>query len=588
MRDDFIAIFGSATGAEHAHYIRTLADAGRAGFCVAVEQRDLIVIADRRLPIVLLPNDRGIILGDMFGTGAIDAYLTSAPGPSLGRLLIDHCWGRYVAILSGADGSAHILRDPSGAIRCYHGTAGRLSYACSDPMLAVNLRLLQPAIDWQFMRHFLAYPHLPTARTGLTGLTELLPGCCVRPGVAGEPVLSLWRPAALAERGSAIDEPAIASTMLRNTVHAVSNALAARFDHILLELSGGLDSSIIAAGLAFDTKKVDALNIATPSVEGDERAFARAVASHFGYRLAEHVVAPPRDVDLRHSPAARAAKPGAHSAAQKWDAALRDQAFALSADAYFSGTGGDNVFCSLATAAPVADRLLRPGSRSRVFETLRDVANVHGCTLWTAGRLALRQVRRAGHARDWPRDVRFLNPDAVPARPDDHPWLREDAPLLPGSRGHIRSLMVAHAHMHGADRQRFAPLVFPLLAQPVVELCLRIPSWLWVRGGRERAVARDAFDGELPAAVINRTTKGMMNSYCAELFASHRSMIAEILLDGALAREGILDRVAIEAAMAISAPLRGDDYFRLLSIADVEAWGASWRQPAGQTDLPTV
>ena len=42
----------------------------------------------------------------------------------------------------------------------------------------------------------------------------------------------------------------------------------------------------------------------------------------------------------------------------------------------------------------------------------------------------------------------------------------------------------------GMDPAAGLPLYSPLLAQPVVEACLTIPSWLWFEGPHNRAIAR--------------------------------------------------------------------------------------------------
>src|SRR3546814_15687375 len=57
-------------------------------------------------------------------------------------------------------------------------------------------------------------------------------------------------------------------------------------------------------------------------------------------------------------------------------------------------------------------------------------------------------------------------------------------------------------------RSTAAPQITPLLSQPIVELCLSIPTWQWVRGGRDRAVARAAVADLLPALIAQRRTKG--------------------------------------------------------------------------------
>ncbi len=59
---------------------------------------------------------------------------------------------------------------------------------------------------------------------------------------------------------------------------------------------------------------------------------------------------------------------------------------------------------------------------------------------------------------------------------------------------------------------------------------------------------------------------------CAEAFLAQRRALARILLEGRLAREGLIDRDRVEAYLARER-IEGDyDYFRLLELADIELW----------------
>ena len=62
---------------------------------------------------------------------------------------------------------------------------------------------------------------------------------------------------------------------------------------------------------------------------------------------------------------------------------------------------------------------------------------------------------------------------------------------------------------------------------------------------------------------------------CAQIFIGQRATIRELLLEGRLAREGLVDRERAEAYLARDR-IDGDyDYFRLLELADIERWIAS-------------
>jgi asparagine synthase (glutamine-hydrolysing) len=116
----------------------------------------------------------------------------------------------------------------------------------------------------------------------------------------------------------------------------------------------------------------------------------------------------------------------------------------------------------------------------------------------------------------------------------------------------------------------------PLLAQPVVETCLAIPSWLWCRDGRNRAVARAAFEDLLPGRILARGTKGGFDGFTHALFLRNRAVIRELLLGGCLAERGLLDLPAIESLLGEEARTSNLLANRLLRLVSVESWLRSW------------
>src|SRR5690606_13563984 len=149
-----------------------------------------------------------------------------------------------------------------------------------------------------------------------------------------------------------------------------------------------------------------------------------------------------------------------------------------------------------------------------------------------------------------------------------------DAPdgILGGAQAHVHAILASYAHLDGYGRHTIAPSIFPLLAQPVVEACLAVPSWLWVAGGRDRAVARTAFYMELPTSVSERRSKGAMDAFCARTFDINRARLRPFLLDGLIANAGLLDRDAIDTYLAHPFASRDRDFYRLLPIIDTELW----------------
>jgi asparagine synthase (glutamine-hydrolysing) len=119
--------------------------------------------------------------------------------------------------------------------------------------------------------------------------------------------------------------------------------------------------------------------------------------------------------------------------------------------------------------------------------------------------------------------------------------------------------------------------VHPLNSQPLIEVCLRIPTYTLTQGGRSRAAARYAFRGDLPPEVASRTSKGFIDYQNAELLLRNLGTVREFLLDGLLVAERLLDRRKLERLLTpdqtMLSPEAGEALCEHLSY---EAWLRNW------------
>ncbi|URW75889.1 asparagine synthase C-terminal domain-containing protein [Sphingomonas donggukensis] len=525
--------------------------------------------ADADTPVLHAPAAPLIIFGQLFRanerkheftSGEADAIVTSR-----GAWLMRHCWGRYVAVWrEPATGRLCAARDPSGAILALYRSESSGTAIASEPSTLADAGMPM-RIDTTGLAHRLWYPGIASHQTALDGLVEILPGETAVFGPA--PVHhSIWTPAAaIASAGLPTHDN------LRETVFQTTNLLVDNRP-VLVELSGGLDSSILAAALTESRADWRAATIVTPGKDGDERHYARLVATAHAARLEERHVAPDA-VDLLMPPARLTLRPTGYGMLAALDRTMlteaeRDDRILL------SGTGGDNVFGSLRSAAPVVDAAIASGASC--WHTLRDVSRLTGASLSKVALSAARYaLRHRLHPIRWRADGSLLMPGTRPPLAP-HPWLTK-ARLQPGQRAHIALLLRGHDVIADIERARRRTMIFPFLAQPVIELCLRIPSWEWVAGGRDRAFARDAFRGHLPAPVYSRRTKGRLASLLAPAFDDQRAQLRALLCEGVLAELGLLDRPALEAACRYEAGSDGRIYTRILELADAELWARAVR-----------
>lgn len=541
------------------------------------DSEDLVIFASPETPHLVLEEQKGVVVGRLY-RGAVACepvrQLTLSESRhaawSRGRSLIEGKWGSFVAFVRDS-GIVSTLRDPSGTVPAYASESDGLQLYFSDAELLEEIAPGAASLDEDFLRQWLTFPFLRTARTGARQVAELLPGTCRTSGPSNTSIAVIWSPWKSAGREQSLSDFDEAARRLREVALATVPVQLAGVDNPALELSGGLDSSIVAACLAASGCPFHAVTFATDLPDGDERAYAREVAGALDIALAE---VGEDDLPLDLSPPPRTLRPPLSPVLQPLRRALERHARSNGTRDFVTGAGGDNLFCYLTTASPVLDAAADLGIAG-ALRTLRDVAALGESTIWMASRFALRKRFRRNRRPTWQPDERFLAPSAIADAPDPHPWLDHPRRAAAGKIEHVESLVRVHYFLeHHPSEER---VHHPLLNQPLMELCLAIPSWLWTRGGRNRAVARAAFADLLPPSIIRRRSKGRLESMCVRAYATERNRLAEILLDGELARRGLVDRPRLEAYLRAGAQPPDHAYYRLFDLVSISLWLTSWR-----------
>ena len=547
------------------------------------------VVGDRLVLIsevssTLAVGSEGFVVGKLFSSGkteavkAFDAATARSIVTSHGDRLIDAHWGSYVAVLAARQRpSVELIRAPLGDLPCYTWLSPFGLLAASDVDLLTRFGGFEAEIDWAQLALDLAAPDLRRPRTCLAGLNELSGGERLTDLAARRVIDVCWTPWNYAGSAMRFSDPIEAAYRVR---HAVNTSVAAQAtDHpkALLRLSGGLDSSILAAALKQSNVDFVAHTLVTRDRGGDERLHARKVADHLGIQLIE-VERNCDFVDVGVSAAQGLPRPSARAFAQASSRSAREAARACNASVILDGGGGDNVFASLQSTAPVADCLRADGGVGHFWKTARSIGiAAHESTYKVARGAIIRSLTRGPDFR-WPIDLNLLSASAqaAAATAGEHPWLSPPRGALPGSASHVALIVGAQSVVQSRDPRERVPDVSPLISQPVVETCLRVPSWMWTRDGHNRAIAREAFRSLLPASIVYRRDKGAPDSFLVELIAANLDRMRGMLLHGCLARNGLLDTIQVDAALALAARAKGFGYIRIMQLIDAEAWVQSW------------
>jgi asparagine synthase (glutamine-hydrolysing) len=543
--------------------------------CLQVSER-LQVFAEVGSPYISSTDANTLLFGRLFTRDTpprtVDALSDGdwrVQRDTFGQMLIDAYWGGYTYVdCVQATATLTVVRDPSGALPCYWCDTADTLWLASDiqSLIAATRR---PTIDWQAVRRHLYAYDLREARTCLTGIQELLPGHRL---VATPDRIALeiaWSPWTFTKR-----HRHDAAQRLRETVDGCVGAWASCYDNILLNISGGLDSSICTAALRTTNARVTCLTMATDDAEGDERPYARLAATAFNRELIEgfHCQS---DVDLRQTGSAHLPRPINYALAQSElkfkERLVREQHF----DSVFTGVGGDNVFCNMPSATPIVDRFRAQGPIG-ALATLADVCRMTDASFGEAYRAAVKRWRNRNPAYAWHANPTFLKDPQTILPQLYHPWLIPPRTALPGQSVHIAMLLRVLATTDGHDPAKTPQQINPLVSQPIMELCLGIPSWQWCAGGRDRSVARAAYSDILPQALINRRSKGGAATFAHRLISENRDFLRPYLCAGELAGHEIVDANALTEVLEPGREIGASDYLRLLFLVEAESWARHW------------
>lgn len=535
--------------------------------------------------IALTFADHGAVIGRLFSR--IDNQPVTHVGAGIqeeilqtrGQWLLDNCWGGYVAFLrEGGGRDFSMLRDPSGLLACYHATdASGVRYFTNEPELLRQSDVCPCDVDWSGLASHLRSSDFRGPETCLSGVGELLAGCRLQT-VAPNDLEVAWKPWTHIAHDWRFGRER-SSEVLRRTIDNCVGAWARSYDNIVMGISGGLDSSIVLSALKAAGASPSLYTLATRAADGDERDYAKVVADHFGYALSAQYYAMDA-VDPGRSHVAHLARPVGNYFVQAVETTVRDSIDRIVGDgtrAIVSGGGGDNVFCFAASATPAADRLLREGLGAGFWSTLWDIHRVTGASLPQILGKAIGQAWRRDHRYRWKENNHLIAADRCTGGSPNflHPWLDCPPSTPPGKALHIALLLRFHNHIERHRRPDLPATIMPLLSQPIIELCLSIPTWSWFEGGINRAVAREAFANRLPAITLERTVKGRPDSFALEIFAKHRNALREMLGDGLLRRHSIIDWLGVETVLTHSSPSHIEQ-LRLLEFGNAEAWARNW------------
>ena len=341
--------------------------------------------------ILPLHNAEGVPAGCLYGTLFRRAAGSQRPLDRLspeetrricrtgGRALMTEYWGHYVLILKTGD-TVSLLADPMSAIPCFYRRHGEIACVFSHLEACPDEFATDLTLDLASLRRLRVYDKIQTGRTAYCEIHELGGGQrleLIRPNASPE---TIWDPRPLASQPLHLSDQDAAEA-LHETVRDCVGSWASACGHIAMDLSGGLDSSIVTSCLAkvCNDKRLDIVHHHIRAADAPELVHAQATCAHLGLDLLALDIAPSRalpDPDA-HPPSAR---PWRNFLGLGFDTILPDR-LRSPETTFFTGQGGDHLFLMTRSPLGLTD-CIRHGAYARLWTEWLNAARLSDTSLW--------------------------------------------------------------------------------------------------------------------------------------------------------------------------------------------------------------
>lgn len=551
-----------------------------------------------RMQSCRLQGERGAVLGRLFRNDYssvvddLDEFESRKCLETRGQRLIDNYWGRYVAFLNDPKtGTRYVMRDPTGAFPCFHTPFRGVTIYFSDMQDAANFDFLPFTVNWDCLKNIFMLRTRQLNHTGLNEVEEVQPAECVEITPFEKKSRFVWDPTELSQT-DIIEDPEEAAALLRESVMNTISALAGCYDRVVHNL-GGLDSSIVLACMAQAPKRpeITCINFYTNSPRGEERRYSRQVVEKYDVELVE------RKLDCRKTDLSRIfksnklARPLGYFDCLGLTGDVQALARETDAQALFYGVGGDNVFYQPARNLGALDYVRRHGlfgkgslkiameasryGRKSLMKTFSDMLRER-----ISPAPCYRYVHETSH--ELMQTQHLVNPELLNfdvSKQFLHPLLVPDDRDLKGKYFHIwMCALYSISYYDHWDTEYYAERIRSFLTQPIIETCLRIPTWILTHGGVERGLARKAFQQDLPHDIVKRFSKSTPSEFYRGIYEHNVEFLRELLKDGILVQEKMLLRKELAQALNQENVFLQVWHSQVLGFAGMEAWLRGWME----------
>jgi asparagine synthase (glutamine-hydrolysing) len=446
-------------------------------------------------------------------------------------------------------------------------------------------------IDRLALDQFLTVEYIPAPRTILHNVHKLLPGHWLRFDAQGVRLEQYWDVPVRPFSGSQADAIAALSELIDDAVRLrlVSDVPVGAF------LSGGIDSSTIVASMSRAmSQPVRTFSIGFGEASYNELPYARLVAAQFGTSHQEEILAP--DIsDLAVKLTGHLDEPLADFSI--FPTYLVSQVAGRSVKVVLSGDGGDELFGGYDTyLAQQADRYYRwlpalvrqqvmpaalnrippqPAKKGLINKAKRFVEGAALPAAWQHVRWMSFMTAADKAALYQPDLAQAVNGRSAPSFVEPYFQQAAGRDLLARQQYVDVKTYLADNILTKVDRMSMAASIearVPLLDHRLVAFALNLPPHWKMRHGQTKLILRQAMNGRLPAAILDKPKQGFSIPLKHWLRGPLRPLLTDTLTESTITRRGLFQPQTIRRWLSEHLNGQANHSHRLWTLMVLELW----------------
>lgn len=496
--------------------------------------------------------------------------------------LLNHYWGKYIAFQQ-KDQKLEILRDPVGQLGFYYYiTPDSNIIFSSEISFIIDIIKKRPNFCEKYLQNYLMYgTSFITEQTPFEGILELPPGSKLTVTQTKQFVEHVYDPFKYAMENN---DSSWEKRNLVEIIQGVTKAWCEPYRHIVLSLSGGLDSSSLAYCLSSvqnEAQIVTAINMYHSHVGSSiEREYADKVCQHAGLDFASVDVIDHLPFDLADNLPYKPNKPQQNIIMK--NSHIMNFLNLNTPSLFVSGHGGDHVFMCPPPKEALADFLIDNGVKGAGSE-LSELSYYYRSPFYQIAKKSVIPYfkYKMGISQNFSK-LTYDNPapwlnkklvsDLYP-----HPIFKQaDIKIKPGKLKQVTYFYRALPTLFLEHDDYTNPTFYPLLYQPIVEYCLQIPTYRLYKDGYDRYPFRQAISQYYKTDKVWRKDKGETTGIHQLGLKKHLGKVQQVCFNGYLAKNKMYDPDKLNVGLQRMIAGESEHSWSIINLVTLELFYSLW------------